>query len=148
MKNEMIATIARRYFQWSICLIVGLAVMTLLLIIGTAYWNRDILQGLAISVVFTIITVAAYGLVWKKLAMTNTRFLAKFYLGAPVVRLLAALVVMVLFYITHRQAVVSASTPSPRGMMLGFTVIFFAFYLVQMVFESFYFSRVEKRNKI
>mgnify|MGYP007069856143 CR=1 FL=1 len=145
----LIDDIARRYRRLSLWLIAAMAVPPLLLLGGSQYESTQLACNIVVSALFSLVTMVAYGAAWHSLAKSSPTALAKFYLAAPILRMLAAVAVMLVFYAVHRNDVSPHGTePAIRGLMLGFTAVFFAFYFVQMIFESVYFAQVEKHNKI
>ena len=64
--------------------------------------------------------------------------LNKFYLAASGLRMLLAFMVIVVY----------AFVVKDRTRLISFAVIFMIFYLILLVFDTFYFYKVEKNNKI
>ena len=146
--DELIDGIARRYCWWSLGLIAGMVLLPLLLLGGSPYWNRQLLLDFAVSSVFSLMAMGAYQAAWRSLAKTSPRALSKFYLTAPMLRMMAAVVVTLVFYAVHRGDTSVDGLPVARNVMVVFLAVFFSFYIALMIFESVYFSQVEKHNKI
>jgi hypothetical protein len=86
-------------------------------------------------VCFTFASSVAYGAAWKSVAKSSPTNLAKFYLAANAIRMLAALAVATVGIILL-----------DKSEAIGFAVIFIIFYLSILVFDTIYFSRVEKKG--
>ena len=140
MEKELIRQIARRYKKYTLWMIVGLSLIILFACRVSKSCDDIIVQvvnPLAISAIFSLIASAAYGEAWQAIAKSSPANLAKFYLAASALKMMAAAVVFLIYVL------VSAKTN-----VLGFTLIFALYYVVLLVFDCLYFSRVEKKARI
>lgn len=133
MKNP-VDKIAKQYYQISLWLVTVIS-LVVLVVMNVA---RDMtpLNGLVVSVCFTFVSTIAYGAAWKAVAKSSPDNLAKFYLAATVIRMLAALAV----------ATVGIILLKDKHESTVFAIIFIVFYLSMLVFDTIFFSRVEKKG--
>jgi hypothetical protein len=71
-------------------------------------------------------------------AHSSPASLTRFYLVAPAIRMMVAILVVVAYCLIVRQ----------REAILHFVYIFLAFYVVLLIFDCIYFAQMEMRNKI
>lgn len=148
MDSKLIDEIGRRYYKLSLWVIVGISLMLLLMLSGTSHWNDSVLYAIIISAVFSFFTSVAYQASWKGIAKNSPSTLTKFYLAAPALRMMAAVLVILVYFVVNKNATNVDGSPAIRGLMLSFTFIFLAYYVVLLVLDCVYFAKVEKRNKI
>ena len=140
MEKEFIRQTARRYKKYTLWMIVGLFLVILFACRVSKSCDDIIAQvvnPLAVSAIFSLIASTAYGEAWQAIAKSSPANLAKFYLAASALKMMAAAVVFLIYVL------VSAKT-----YVLGFTLIFALYYVVLLVFDCLYFSRVEKKARI
>ena len=97
----------------------------------------QVVNPLVVSAIFSLIASTAYGEAWKAVAKSSPANLAKFYMAALVIKMVAGTLVFLIYVLT-----------CDRQNILGFTAIFALFYVVLLVFDCIYFSRVEKKNNL
>ncbi|MBO4314884.1 MAG: hypothetical protein J5867_02815 [Prevotella sp.] len=148
MDAKLIDGIGHRYYKLSLWVIVGLSLLALLLIGCSPYWGSDVLNAILISAAFSFLTSIAYEAAWKGIAKNSPSTLTKFYLAAPALRMMAAVLVILVYYVINRHAVQGDGTSAIRRMMLVFTSIFLTYYISMLVLDCVYFAQVEKRNKL
>ncbi|MBQ5511862.1 MAG: hypothetical protein IIT94_12190 [Prevotella sp.] len=148
MEANLINEIGHKYYKLSLWIIVGLSLMFLLLLGGTSYWNTSMLYAILISAVFSFFTSVAYIASWKGIAKNSPSTLTKFYLVAPALRMMAAVLVILIYYVVNRNATNYDGSPAIRGLMLSFTFIFLAYYVAMLILDCVYFATIEKRNKL
>ena len=126
----------KKYYKNNLFIIAGLFLIGLLgvqLTQHTAYINI-----LTICAVYSLITSSIYGGAWKAIASQSPAVLNNFYLAASGFRMLLAFLTVLIY----------AMVVKDRTMVIGFVVIFMIFYLVLLAFDTVYFYKVEKNNKI
>lgn len=126
----------KKYYKNNLFIIAGLFLIGLLgvqLTQHTAYINV-----LTICAVFSLITSSIYGGAWKAIASQSPAVLNNFYLAASGFRMLLAFLTVLIYAMVVKE----------RAMVIGFVVIFMIFYLVLLAFDTVYFYKVEKNNKI
>ena len=148
MDGKLIDELAHKYYQLSLWIVVGLSLMILLIAGGSSYWDSSILQAVLISAAFSFLTSVAYQASWKGIAKNSPSTLTKFYLAAPALRMMAAVLVILIYYVVNKNATNVDGSPAIRGLMLSFTFIFLAYYVSMLILDCVYFAKVEKRNKI
>ena len=148
MEAKQIDAIGHKYYKLSLWINAGLTLLILLLLGGSPYWDSSVLNAVLISAAFSFLTSIAYEASWKATAKSSPASLTKFYLAAPALRMMAAVLLMLVYFIVNRSATNVDGTPAIRGLMLKFTFIFLAYYIAMLVLECVYFAKVEKRNKL
>ncbi len=135
MTAEEVNKTAKRYNKAALYIIVALTLIGLLLVQVT--FSYELILSLVFSSVYSLLTSVAYGNVWKHMAIGGTDKLTKFYLGGSVVKMLLALIVVVAGLFLLR---------SSKDLLLGFTAIFAAFFMVLLAFDCVFFARIAKSN--
>lgn len=97
----------------------------------------QVVNPLVVSAIFSLAASTAYGEAWKAVAKSSPANLAKFYLAALVLKLMAGTLVFLIYVLV-----------CDRQNILGFTAIFALFYVMLLVFDCIYFARVEKKNRL
>lgn len=126
----------KKCYKNNLWIIAGLYLIGLLVVQltqQTAYINL-----LTISAVYSLVTSSIYGGVWKAIASQSPTVMNNFYLVGSGFRMLLAFLTVVVYAMVVKE----------RAMVIGFVVIFMIFYLVLLVFDTVYFYKVEKNNKI
>lgn len=126
----------KKYYKNNLFIIAGLFLIGLLgvqLTQQTAYINV-----LTICAVYSLITSSIYGGAWKAIASQSPAVLNNFYLAASGFRMLLAFLTVLIYAMVVKE----------RTMVIGFAVVFMIFYLVLLAFDTVYFYKVEKNNKI
>ena len=126
----------KKYYKNNLFIIAGLFLIGLLgvqLTQHTAYINV-----LTICAVYSLITSSIYGGAWKAIASQSPAVLNNFYLAASGFRMLLAFLTVLIYAMVVKE----------RTMVIGFAVVFMIFYLVLLAFDTVYFYKVEKNNKI
>lgn len=140
LRLQTIRQASIRYKQISLWLTAAVALAVLFACRLSAQCDDMIAQvvnPLVVSAIFSLVASTAYGEAWKAVAKSSPANLAKFYMAALVLKLMAGTLVF-LFYVLVCD----------RQNILGFTAIFALFYVVLLVFDCIYFARVEKKNRL
>lgn len=148
MDAKLIDEIGHRYYKLSLWIVVGISLIVLLVLGGSPLWSTSVLYAVLISAAFSFFTSVAYQASWKGIAKSSPSTLTKFYLAAPALRMMAAVVVILVYYIVNKNATNYDGSPAIRGLMLSFTLIFLAYYVAMLILDCVYFANVEKRNKL
>lgn len=130
-----ITTAGKRYRKGALWIIA--AMMLIVLVIIRVTNEFFLVGGLVVTVVFSLLCSIVYGKAWEAVARRSPRQLAKFYLVAGTLRMLAAVLVFLVYALLHRDT----------GTLLGFTALFAGFYLVLLLFDCIFFARIEKKFK-
>ena len=97
----------------------------------------QVVNPLVVSAIFSLVASTAYGEAWKAIAKSSPANLAKFYMAALFIKMVAGTLVFLIYVLV-----------CDKQNILGFTAIFALFYVVLLVFDCIYFSRVEKKNNL
>ena len=129
LRLQTIRQASIRYKQISLWLTAAVALAVLFACRLSAQCDDMIAQ-----VVNPLVVSAIFSLVVAKSSPAN---LAKFYLAALVLKLMAGTLVFLIYVLV-----------CDKQNILGFTAIFALFYVVLLVFDCIYFARVEKKNRL
>lgn len=140
LRLQTIRQASIRYKQISLWLTAAVALAVLFACRLSAQCDDMIAQvvnPLVVSAIFSLVASTAYGEAWKAVAKSSPANLAKFYLAAMMLKMMAGVLVFLIYVLVcHKQNI------------LGFTAIFALFYVVLLVFDCIYFARVEKKNRL
>jgi hypothetical protein len=90
-----------------------------------------------ISAVFQLVACISYAFSWKWVRSSSPNSLPTLYMAASAFRMFAAVVtVMVFCFIDATQT-----------SILSFVVIFLIYYFVVLIYDTWYFVKIEKKNK-
>ena len=140
LRLQTIRQASIRYKQISLWLTAAVALAVLFACRLSAQCDDMIAQvvnPLVVSAIFSLVASTAYGEAWKAVAKSSPANLAKFYLAALVLKLMAGTLEFLIYVLV-----------CDRQNILGFTAIFALFYVVLLVFDCIYFARVEKKNRL
>lgn len=130
--TQNIDKLSKNYMRQGLYLTVALTLLTFLVM---RVWFLDLLTAAIVSAVFTLAVCWTIGLVWRRVAKHSPDSLPTFFTAVSGFRLLLALAVMFVYYLTD-------STNS----MLRFFLVFMAFYFVSLAHHSIFFARVSNRS--
>ena len=140
LRLQTIRQASTRYKQISLWLTAAVALAVLFACRLSAQCDDMIAQVVnprVVSAIFSLVASTAYGEAWKAVAKSSPANLAKFYLAALVLKLMAGTLVFFIYVLV-----------CDKQNILGFTAIFALFYVVLLVFDCIYFARVEKKNRL
>ena len=140
MRLQTIRQANIKYKQISLWLTALMALAILLACRISALCNDilpQVVNPLVVSAIFSLVASTAYGEAWKAIAKSSPANLAKFYMAALVIKMVAGTLVFLIYVLV-----------CDKQNILGFTAIFALFYVVLLVFDCIYFSRVEKKNNL
>lgn len=140
LRLQTIRQASIRYKQISLWLTAAVALAVLFACRLSAQCDDMIAQvvnPLVVSAIFSLVASTAYGEAWKAAAKSSPANLAKFYLAAMMLKMMAGVLVFLIYVLV-----------CDKQNILGFTVIFALFYVVLLVFDCIYFARVEKKNRL
>ena len=132
--------IAHRYRQISLWLTAGLVLAILLACRISVQCDNiigQVVTPLCVSAIFSLVCNTAYGACWLAVAKSSPSNLAKFYLAASVLKMMAAALVFLVYVLV-----------CDKSDIVGFTAIFMLFYVVTLVFDCIYFVRIEKKSRL
>ena len=140
LRLQTIRQASIRYKQISLWLTAAMALAVLFACRLSAQCDDMIAQvvnPLVVSAIFSLVASTAYGEAWKAVAKSSPANLAKFYLAAMMLKMMAGVLVFLIYVLV-----------CDKQNILGFTAIFALFYVVLLVFDCIYFARVEKKNRL
>lgn len=132
----MTKNVVNTYLRQSICLIAGLTLLALL------YVNLKGDMGLMtmpifISAVFQLVACIAYGLVWKWVSTSSPTSLPTLYMAASAFRMFVGIVIVLAYcFVADNQTSIKF-----------FVVTFLIYYFVILIYDTWYFVKIEKRFK-
>ena len=132
----MIKDVVNTYLRQSICLIAALSLLFLLYV--NLWGDKELMTvPIFISAVFQLVACIIYAFVWKWVWSTSPNSLPTLYMATSAFRMFAAVVTVMIF------CFVDASQTS----ILSFVVIFLISYFVVLIYATWYFVKIEKKNK-
>ena len=140
LRLQTIRQASIRYKQISLWLTAAVALAVLFACRLSAQCDDMIAQvvnPLVVSAIFSLVASTAYGEAWKAVAKSSPANLAKFYMAALVIKMIAGTLVLLIYVLV-----------CDKQNILGFTAIFALFYVVLLVFDCIYFARVEKKSRL
>ena len=140
LRLQTIRQASIRYKQISLWLTAAVALAVLFACRLSAQCDDMIAQvvnPLVVSAIFSLVASTAYGEAWKAVAKSSPANLAKFYLAAMMLKMMAGVLVFLIYVLV-----------CDKQNILGFTVIFALFYVMLLVFDCIYFARVEKKSRL
>jgi hypothetical protein len=129
----MTKNVVNTYLRQSICLIAGLTLLALL------YVNLKGDMGLMtmpifISAVFQLVACIAYGLVWKWVSTSSPASLPTLYMAASAFRMFVGIVIVLAYcFVADNQTSIKF-----------FVVTFLIYYFVILIYDTWYFVKIEK----
>ena len=132
----MTKNVVNTYLKQSICVIAGITFLALLL----ANLNggmEQMVTPLCISIVFQLVACIAYGLVWKWVSATSPASIPTLYMAASAFRMFAAVVVVMAYSLLTDD----------RDSIRLFVVTFLIYYFVILIYDTWYFVKIEKKLK-
>ena len=136
---DYINRLCRRYLLWSVGLVA--VVSAVVYAVSTLGGYQGLLIPAVVSVVFSLVVNVSDILVWRRLAGKAPDYLTTFYTAVSGFRMLLALALMFVYYITV----------SDKSGMVAFVTVFLAYYFVMLgvlaIFFSFVSNNSDKLNK-
>ena len=132
----MTKDVVNTYLKQSICVIAGITLLALLL----ANLNggmEQMVTPLCISIVFQLVACISYGLVWKWVSTTSPASIPTLYMAASAFRMFAAVVVVMAYSLLTDD----------RDSIRLFVVTFLIYYFVILIYDTWYFVKIEKKLK-
>ena len=132
----MTKNVVNTYLRQSICLIAGLTLMALLYV--NLKGDMELMtMPICISAVFQLVACLAYGLVWEWVSTSSPDSLPTLYMAASAFRMFVGIVIVLAYcFLTDDQASIKF-----------FVVTFLIYYFVILIYDTWYFVKIEKRFK-
>lgn len=115
----------------------GLAIVILMIIVCLIVTHLldtvDLNVAIVVSSGYALVVELLDAIVWRKVKKSSPDSLPTFFMGASMIRLLTAIMVITIYYFA-----------SGRGDMLTFFLVFMAFYLAILIHHSVFFSHIQK----
>ena len=132
----MTKDVVNTYLRQSICLIAALSLLSLLFV--NLWGDKEIMTvPICISAVFQLVACIIYAVVWKWVRNTSPDSFPTLYMAAAAFRMFAAIVTVLVFCFMDAS----------RTSILSFVVIFLIYYFVVLIYDTWYFVKIEKKNK-
>lgn len=140
MRLQHIKQAGIKYKQITLWLTAGISLIILMACRISASCDdilAQVVNPLVVSAIFSLISSTAYGEAWTAIAKSSPVNLTKFYLAASALKMIAGAIVFLIYVLV-----------CDKQNILGFAAIFLLFYVVLLVFDTIYFSRVEKKRRL
>jgi hypothetical protein len=132
----MTKSVVNTYLRQSICLIAGITLLPLLYV---NIWGNveQMTLPICISAVFQLVACIAYAFVWRWVMSTSPDSMPTLYMSASALRMFAAVVVVMAYcWLTDN-----------RDSIRFFVAIFLIYYFVILIYDTWYFVKIEKKVK-
>lgn len=130
--NKEIEHRVKQYLAMALSLIALLGILSEL--IGIKF-NLNLEVPIIISWTFNLTTALAFIMVWKKVASNSVKNLPLLFLSTSGIRILLAAMTILVYCFAFRGDFMSIKV---------FAVVFMSFYMVMLVFDTWFFIRTEK----
>ena len=130
--KQNVDRLSKSYMRQGLYISAALFLLTLLVM---RVWFLDLLTAAIVSAAFTLVVCLTIGLVWRRVAKRSPESLPTFFTAVSGFRLLLALAVMFVYYLTDTS-----------DSMIRFFLVFMAFYFVSLAHHSIFFARVSNRS--
>ena len=132
----MTKSVVNTYLRQSICLIAGLTLLALLFV--NLKGDVELMtMPICISAVFQLVACIAYGLVWKWVSTSSPASLPTLYMAASAFRMFVGIMIVLAYcFLTD-----------DRTSIKFFVVTFLIYYFVILIYDTWYFVKIEKKFK-
>ena len=132
----MVKKLADRHLIYTCLLVI---VLTVLSMFALEYLDaKQYVTEMKICAYYSFIAGLIYNRSWKRVEQREKLDMTKFYLIASGVRMFIAALAVLIYCVVVRE----------KEPVLYFVTLFLAFYFIMLVFDSVFFARVEKGNKL
>lgn len=136
-RKETMRHHASSYKKGALWLIVGMTLAGLLFTQLAMKGGQT--YSLLFSAVYFLVVTFANSCCWRKAAERAGNLLTQYYFASSVARMLLAFVVLLVGMFLLRD---------DKAQMLGFTLTFATYFVVLLIFDCIFFSRIEKKHLI
>ncbi len=136
MDETLISRISKKYYKYSLRIIVGIALLSLL-VVSVRFSISTFAVPLVVSVLFSLLSSWGYGAAWRGVAKSSPNNLTKLYLASSIFRLLLAGIVVIIYCLINK---------GKREVIFEFIIIFCTYYVALLIFDCIYFAKVEKHT--
>ena len=138
MDIKQIDKTSKRYIKQSLWIVAAITFATSIAI-SVNWLNVSLTKALAIIALYTVIINLTYGYTWKHIAKSAPTAIGRFYLAASSARLITSAIVIISFCLINQN---------DREGIRSFILLFIAYYLVMLIFDSIFFAHIEKNNNL
>ena len=114
--------------------VASVVVLNLIGAIVSGIWNFQLFIPLVVSTLFVLILDMALVLVWRWVALRHADMMPSFFTGVSGVRFFGSILVLFVWFVA-----------ASRESMLPFFVVFLVFYMVSLLHQTIFFSRITNR---
>ena len=132
----MSKNVVNTYLRQSISLIAGITLLALLFV-NVKGGIEQLVTPLCILAVFQLVACIAYALVWKWVSATSPDSMPTLYMAASACRMFVAVVVVMAYCLLTDD----------RDSIRFFVVTFLIYYFVILIYDTWYFVKIEKKLK-
>ena len=136
-KLDTVKRIASLYHKVALWIIAALSIFAFLAeqIVQTNAFTHSVV----FSAVYFLVVLMLNGFCWSKAARRSSNSLTRFYFASSAVRMLLAFIVVLVGVFTLRV---------DKTQTIGFALIFSTYYVLLLIFDCIFFSRIEKKHLI
>lgn len=136
-KPKVIARAAHQFFKYGLWMVVAMTIIGLMTV--QIIVRDSLIYPLLFTAVYSLLSVWLYKICWKAIALRSPQVLTRFYLSGSVIQMILALIIETVGILVLR---------GNTFQVLGFAIIFASFYLLILIYECIFFSRIEKLHLI
>lgn len=126
--------IALKYMTYGTMILVLTGVATA--VVGNLLTGTMVMSFNAISFIFQLVLIVAYGLTWDKVAKSSPKNLTVLYMSASGLRILLAAILLLIYMFINRG----------KESLTLFSIIFAVYYLIILIYDTTFFVSVEKKQ--
>ena len=135
-REQRIKRIVKRYQLISLWIVCGMSLIGFLLVhLGDL---TDHIYSVGFCSVYQLVVNRFSIMAWRAIALHSPNIMGRYYMACGTIRMLLALIVVIagMFFLYDR-----------KDVMLGFVITFALFYISSLMFETMFFSFVEKQKQ-
>lgn len=136
-RNDIVGHYASLYYKIALWIIAALTLLGFLA--EQIAFKYGFTQSIVFSAVYFLTVTMINGRCWRMAARKAGNSLTLFYFASSAVRMLLAFVTILVGGLILRE---------DKTSLLGFALIFAAYYMLLLVFDCIFFSHIEKKHLI
>lgn len=125
---------AVKYIAYGTLILVLTGVATA--VVGHLLTGTLVMAYNAISFIFQLVLIVAFGIAWDKVAKSSPKNLTVLYMSASGLRILLAAILLLVYMFVNRG----------KESLTLFSAIFAVYYLIFLIYDTTFFVSVEKKQ--
>ena len=125
--------LANKYLLTGIIILTLIGILTFIISI---LWGIDLISYDIIGFCFQLVCIIAYWLSWKKISVSSPKNLPLLYMVSSGLRLILAAFVVLIYMFVYRKT----------ENLLAFSMVFTVYYIIILIYDTYYFMSAEKKK--